>query len=138
MILGRPAAEAILRHCLREHPDEACGLLVGPLLPGALPDRIVAAHASENLAADRRRGYLIDPQLHLRLQRELRGTATEVVGVYHSHPDGPAHPSARDRREAWPWFVYVIVETFTGNTGEAAAFRLLEGEFQPVPLEVEH
>jgi desampylase len=134
--LERRAADVILQHCIQSHPEEACGVLVGPCAPGSLPSRITRAFESRNLAADRRRSYLVDPELQLRLQRELRGSGSDVVGVYHSHPEGPARPSARDCDEAWPWFVYLIVESFVDSTGHAAAFRWTSGSFVPVPVEI--
>ncbi|MBI1851862.1 MAG: M67 family metallopeptidase [Planctomycetes bacterium] len=136
VILEREAADVILKHCLQSHPEEACGVLVGPCEAGKLPARITRAFESQNLATDRRRGYLVDPALQLRLQRDLRGSGTEVVGVYHSHPDGPPRPSARDCDEAWPWFLYLIVEAFGDSTGQAAAFRWTNGSFIPVLLQV--
>ncbi|MEZ5418721.1 MAG: Mov34/MPN/PAD-1 family protein [Vicinamibacterales bacterium] len=32
-----------------------------------------------------------------------------MIGAYHSHPSGPAEPSATDRAEAVPDFLYLIV-----------------------------
>jgi proteasome lid subunit RPN8/RPN11 len=47
---------------------------------------------------------------------------TEVVGFYHSHPEGPDGPSATDRAQArWPDHVYVIVSLGAGGSGASDA-----------------
>lgn len=73
----------------RARPREACGLLVGR------KDRIASVIETANRArrADR---FLIDPARHLALQRELRGSSGHIIGHFHTHPKGPAEPSAAD------------------------------------------
>ena len=61
-------------------------------------------------------------RLRLTLQRGLRGSGQAVVGLYHSHPDGAAQPSASDLAEAWePELVWIIVAVHGGQTIELAA-----------------
>jgi proteasome lid subunit RPN8/RPN11 len=87
-------------------PAEACGLLLGT------PRRITALAPSRNLATAED-AFEIDTALHLRLQRTTRA----VVGVWHSHPRGPAVPSARDQAGAWdPSLLWLI----TGADGTRA------------------
>lgn len=101
--VGRQARQAV--------PAEACGLLTGQWQGRNVLIR--RAIASRNLAHDRRSDrFEIDPVLHIRLQRRLRGTAEAVVGVYHSHPSGDASPSKTDIAEAaydgWVWLIAAI------------------------------
>jgi len=108
-----PAAlEAIEAAARRALPEETCGLLIGA------GERITRAVETANLARDRGSGrdrFEIDARVHLRLQRELRGTAKGILGVFHSHPGGRAEPSATDRAEAaypgWIWLITAIDET---------------------------
>src|SRR3546814_383615 len=91
MTLRLPAAlqQQIRSAALLAFPRECCGLLIGA---GEHVTRIVAA-ANLDPAPDR---FELDPAVHLRVQRELRGTAERVIGHYHSHPNGLAEPSAVD------------------------------------------
>src|SRR3546814_383617 len=74
---------------LRAVTGECCGWGGGA---GVNVTRIWAA-AHLDPAPDR---FELDPAVHLRVQRELRGTAERVIGHYHSHPNGLAEPSAVD------------------------------------------
>ena len=42
--------------------------------------------------------FEIDPAEQIKLMRALRGAGREIIGCYHSHPNGSAEPSA-DRSE---------------------------------------
>jgi proteasome lid subunit RPN8/RPN11 len=102
-----PAAvrRAILAHARRDAPRECCGLLLGR------GNRVLHAAAMRNVASTPRVRFRIDPREHIALRRELRrlSPALEIVGVYHSHPVGPAGLSARDRREAhYREWLYVL------------------------------
>ena len=86
--------EAMQRHARAEHPREACGLLLG------MPRVIAAAEPSRNVASHPHRTFEIEPATLLRAYREARGAGREVLGWYHSHPNGVAQPSATDAARA--------------------------------------
>jgi len=68
--------------------------------------------------------FEVDPALRLRLQRELRASNERIVGLFHSHPDGAAAPSAHDLACAWePDLVWLITATGRDAAGPTAAFR---------------
>lgn len=103
--LPAPVRRAILDHARRDAPDECCGLLIGR------GRRILHAAALRNAAARRRTEFRIHPKDHIALRRELRRLSPplEIVGVYHSHPAGPAGPSDKDRRQAhYREWLYVV------------------------------
>ncbi len=76
-------------------PDaEICGLLLGAA------DRIDAAQACANVAANPARTFEIDPAALFAAHRLARGGGLAVVGHYHSHPSGLAVPSPRDAEQA--------------------------------------
>lgn len=75
-------------------PEECCGILLGD---GQL---VVAALAAANVAPDRMARFEIDPQALVDAHRAARAGGAPVAGYYHSHPRGPAAPSATDRAEA--------------------------------------
>ena len=105
-----------------------CGLLIGG---AALIDCVVPAR---NLrpAPDR---YLIDPADHCAALRTARAAGLEVVGAYHSHPNGTLLPSDVDCREAsYPEFIYVIVAPGAGGGSGLAAYRLTRDAYDEIPL----
>lgn len=78
-------------------PDvEVCGLLFGS------DARIEAAQACANVAEDPARAFEIDPAALFAAHRRARAGGPAVIGCYHSHPNGAAHPSWRDADSAAP------------------------------------
>jgi len=123
------------------YPAECCGLLVGTEdhdQDGGPLWRVGRVEPSENLAAGERNDrFEIDPRLRLKLQKQLRGGSDAVIGVYHSHPDGPAQPSETDLKNAWePDLVWLITSVISGQATQTTAHRLIDqaSRFEPVPL----
>lgn len=116
-------------------PQESCALLVGhaPSLVHAVID---AVELSPNRADDTLRRFEIDPALRIGLERELRGSRRSVIGVWHSHPNSPAEPSAIDAMNVFePHLVWLITGMKDGQALESRAWRpRLDGGFQPAPL----
>ncbi len=127
MIVFPPTAlKRIVDLAEAEYPAETCGLVIGRRVETGL--RVTRIEPSRNLAATPEHHFKIDPALRLRLQRELRGGGTEVIGFYHSHPDGLAVPSATDLSEALePELVWLIVAVVGGQAIQVAAHRLAAG-----------
>ncbi|MBI4184459.1 MAG: Mov34/MPN/PAD-1 family protein [Proteobacteria bacterium] len=118
------------------YPAEACGLIVGRGAPGGalVATRLVP---SRNLAADASRRFEVDPQVRFDLERALRGGPERLIGHYHSHPEGPARPSATDREHAFePGLVWLVTALDRGRAGETRAyvFDAGSGAFREVPL----
>lgn len=125
LVLTPHQLAAIVRHAETSYPEEACGLIVGRRLARGMleADRIVE---SANLAiGDARHRFEVDPALRLRLERELRDSGEAVIGHYHSHPDHPAEPSARDLEAGHePELAWLIVSVERGKARACGAYRL--------------
>jgi desampylase len=119
--------EGITAHALRARPHECCGLLIGA-------DGTVAAfHAARNTAPQPCTRYTIDPVDHFAAIRRARLAGLDVVGAYHSHPATAAVPSATDRAEAFPHFLFVIVSLAT-QPPVVEGWHLVDGNFAPTRL----
>lgn len=120
------ADEAIRRFGAAGYPDEACGVLIGALLPSG-GVRIDEVTRGRNLRADRMRDrYELDPGAIVEAERAARARGLDVVGFWHSHPDHPARPSDFDTERAWSDYVYAIVSTSATGTGDLRAWVLDE------------
>nr|WP_100867168.1 M67 family metallopeptidase [Novosphingobium kunmingense] len=75
-------------------PLECCGLLLGR---GGRIDSVVPA---ANVHPDPARHFEIDPAALIAAHKAERAGGPQIVGYYHSHPAGPAEPSATDRAQA--------------------------------------
>lgn len=89
--LTRPALEGLLAEASGALPHEACGLLLGH------GTRIEEVKFARNVDPIPRTRFEIDPQALVDAHRAARRGGPEVLGYYHSHPTGPAEPSASDR-----------------------------------------
>lgn len=119
-------------------PEEACALLIGRR--GISDDwRITRIEASPNVADDRLRRFEIDPGLRIGLERELRGGEQKVLGVWHSHTNGRAEPSAEDATRVYePELVWLITAVSDGEAVHTAAWAPLSDApgtgFRPIEL----
>ncbi len=117
-------------------PAECCGLIEGRIEGEAVV--AAALHPTRNLAAGHDR-FEIDPAAHVRLLRALRGTGQNVVGCYHSHPNGRAEPSPRDleaaAEEDFVWLIAALMaEGAAAGAPRLAAFVFGAGAFRPLRL----
>ncbi|MEX1147087.1 MAG: M67 family metallopeptidase [Sphingomonadales bacterium] len=96
LVLSAPHRDQICSHARTAYPDECCGLLVGrgSADTGFRVERVIPA---ANVHPDPARHFEVDPTIHIQWQRRLRGTASRIIGHYHSHPDGVPEPSMWDR-----------------------------------------
>lgn len=84
----------LLEEAARAHPHECCGILLGE------GQRIEAAVPCANVHPDPARHFEIDPAALIAAHRAARGGGAQVLGYYHSHPNGLAQPSPTDRAAA--------------------------------------
>lgn len=110
---------------------EVCGLLLGTL---GRVERLVPAR---NVAADPQRSFEIDPATLLATHRAARGQGRQVIGHWHSHPNGRTGPSARDAARATEngqiWLIIAggdVTAWVPHATGPGPA------TFQPIAIEV--
>jgi [CysO sulfur-carrier protein]-S-L-cysteine hydrolase len=114
--------DAIVAHARRDHPDEACGVVAGPI-GSDLPTR----HIAMDNAARSMTFYEFDSMEHLRVWREMDDNDEEPVVIYHSHTSTEAYPSRTDVSFAGePGAHYLLVSTREPDTTEIRSFRIVD------------
>lgn len=89
------AQAAMLSAAAAAHPLECCGLLLGH---GSC---IATARPTANVAPDPSRHFEVDPAALLAAHKAARDSSgPQVLGYFHSHPNGLARPSATDAASA--------------------------------------
>jgi len=131
--LPRVLRERMIAHCLAARPLEGCGLLLGDRAGGTA--EVHEARPAPNVRASAEH-YEIEPEAVLAADRAARAAGRVLLGAWHSHPGGPAVPSARDRDEAWPDWCYLIVGLADPAVPELRAWRLLGEDFVEDLLEI--
>jgi proteasome lid subunit RPN8/RPN11 len=127
--------DAMVAHARRDHPDEACGVLAGPV-GSDRPERFIEMTNAERSPTFHR----FDSMEEIRLERELEARGEERVVIYHSHTATEAYPSRTDidivSRFGYPDAHYVLISTRDPNSHELRSYRILDGEVTEEPVEV--
>jgi [CysO sulfur-carrier protein]-S-L-cysteine hydrolase len=121
----------IFNHVQRVLPEEACGLVAGKNSVGVE----VIAVTNEVHSPVR---YRMAPQEQLEAFLWLENQELELLALYHSHPGGPAFPSATDIAEyAYPDSVMIVCYPADGEW-HAGAFLIKGNTYQEVVLNKEN
>ena len=123
LLIRQDLLDAIVAHARRDHPDEACGVVAGPI-----GSDVPARHIPMDNAARSMTFYEFDSMEHLRVWREMDDRDEEPVVVYHSHTATEAYPSRTDvSLAAEPGAHYVLVSTRESDSEEIRSFRIVDG-----------
>ncbi len=118
----RELISELVRLAQLEPARECCGLLAGSR--GAIARIFRATNVASNPAT----AYEITPQELFSLIREVRAAALELMGIYHSHPNGKNEPSPRDIEHAYyPDTIYIIISPVVGAARPVRAFSIRDG-----------
>jgi len=127
---------AILKHCRRELPNEACGIL------GGRDRKVESVHPVQNAHPSPSR-FAMEPTAQFLAMDEVSRAGRELVGIYHSHPNGPAVLSSVDLQEAcwpgttspnYPGAVQVIVSLQDCASPVVRGYAANRGMFIEVPI----
>lgn len=121
--------EAIIQHAVRDAPRECCGIVAGR---DGFPLQV---YETRNVAEGNRL-YEIDPAQLIDLEfRRLPEQGSEIIAIYHSHPQSPAYPSSTDVELAfWPDAIYLICSLADRERPDVRGFRIGDGAVREVTL----
>ena len=127
LTISRAHLEAMAQHARADHPDEACGVIAGPV-GSDRPERFIPMVN----AARSPTFYEFDSGDLLGLYREMDDRDEEPVVIYHSHTATEPYPSRTDISYASePGAHYVLVSTRAhGNADgpvEIRSYRIVDG-----------
>ncbi|MGN6516517.1 MAG: Mov34/MPN/PAD-1 family protein [Rhizomicrobium sp.] len=129
LLLSRAHRAQIESEARAAFPRECCGLLEGKCDGDTI--RVTALHSTRNLSAHSDR-FEIDPADQFRLLHAARARGRDIVGCYHSHPNGRTTPSARDG-DSEDGFLWLIAAVADGQVG-LSAFRRNGGSWQSLEM----
>lgn len=114
-------------------PAECCGLMEG-VVDGQTVE-VLVLHPARNIASASDR-FEIHPEDHFAALRIARDNGRAIVGCYHSHPGGHAHPSEIDRQgggeENFVWLIAAPIRQAGPVAVEAFIYSGMS--FQPMNL----
>jgi [CysO sulfur-carrier protein]-S-L-cysteine hydrolase len=124
--------DAIVAHARRDHPDEACGVIAGPV-GSDRPVRMVPMINAERSPTF----YRFDSLEQLAVWRDMDEREEEPIVIYHSHTATEAYPSRTDvALAAEPAAHYVLVSTRHPEHAELRSFRIVDGEVTEEPVQI--
>jgi proteasome lid subunit RPN8/RPN11 len=130
LTLDAAILDAIVAHARRDHPDEACGFVVGPAGSDQPTRHIPMTNAARSMTY-----YELEPAEYLRVARELDDRDEEPVVIYHSHTATEAYPSRTDVSLAgWPQAHYLLVSTRDPVMTEIRSYRIVDGTVTEEPV----
>ena len=122
--------DAIVAHARRDHPDEACGVVAGPV-GSDKPVRHIPMDNAERSTTF----YRFDSKEQFRVWTEMDDRDEEPVVIYHSHTATEAYPSRTDISYAGePNAHYLLVSTREPEQTEIRSFRILDGVVTEEPV----
>ncbi|WP_131745860.1 M67 family metallopeptidase [Frankia sp. Cppng1_Ct_nod] len=130
--IDRTVYDAIVAHARRDHPDEACGIVAGPV-GSDRPERFVAMENSARSPTF----YEFDSMEQLKVWNEMDDRDEEPVVIYHSHTATEAFPSRTDvSYAAYPDAHYVLVSTRDPERTEFRSYRIVDAAVTEEPVEI--
>jgi proteasome lid subunit RPN8/RPN11 len=128
MILHKNHWQEMLEHVEEQAPLEACGLLAGR------NDEVEKVLLVPNQARSPVR-FVMEPYAQLEAFNWIDSHGLELLGIFHSHPAGPATASVTDMEEAAYEVVYVIWSRNQGSW-QARGFWIENGSVSEVSLQI--
>lgn len=127
MVVPGRIAEEMLAHAKKDAPIEACGFLLG-----------TNDHVSRSLPvtnADKREDHFtFDPEEQWAAYKLAEREGLDIIGVYHSHPSGPPHPSPEDVRLAFDPGLLSVIVSLAEEEPTIRGFYIEKGETREEPL----
>jgi len=121
--------QAIEAQAREEQPRECCGVL------GGRGRRVRSRYPLRNQATHPETRFFAAPEDLFASMRQMRAADEELLVIYHSHPRGPAQPSATDIELAfYPAALYLIIALAPQR--ETRAFRINGQIVEEVKIEV--
>ncbi len=136
LTIKREYLDSIFEHCTGGFPNETCGILAGRC------GRVEKVYSMTN-AKPSPVYYEMDPDEQFRVMKDIREKGLMMIGIYHSHPSGPAYPSHVDvERAYWPGTlypnypdaVYLIVSLMDRANPIVKGFSIIKGTVTEVRL----
>jgi proteasome lid subunit RPN8/RPN11 len=115
--IPRSIFDRMIAQAQDERPRECCGLL------GGRDSQAISCYPLQNKSPQPETRYFAAPEDLFAAMRSMRCGSEELIGIYHSHPNGSAYPSKTDLELAfYPQAVYLIIAL--DPQAEVRAFRI--------------
>lgn len=131
LTLKKEFLKKIISHSKEEFPNEACGILAGK------EGKIIKIYRMANTDKSSKT-FFMDPKEQLEAMKEIRNLGLDLIGIYHSHLETEAYPSAHDVELAfYPEASYAIVSIKDKENPSIRSFKIIEGKITEEEVRIE-
>ena len=129
--LSKEKTKELVEHSERESPNEACGILAGN------DGKVEKVYQMTNTDKSPKT-FIMDPKEQLKVMKEIRDLGMKMVGIYHSHIETEAYPSAHDVELAfYPEASYIIISIKDKDNPTVRSFRIIQGKISEEKMKIE-
>jgi proteasome lid subunit RPN8/RPN11 len=116
-------------HALAHYPKECCGVVGGR-------KNVVSSVYPLTNSLDSSHAFQANEEELFDAVRKMRENGEEMLGIFHSHPHGPAEPSEIDRdQNFYPGHFYFVISCLDPQNPQIACFIMEEDKtFNKVEL----
>jgi proteasome lid subunit RPN8/RPN11 len=126
--------EAIAAYGKNGLPNEVCGLIAGRIEEEERVKIVEKVYFTANVDASREH-FSIDPREQLLAVKDMRANGLVPLGIFHSHPETPARPSAEDILLAYDPSASYLILSLTEDPPVLKAFHIQNGIALPEEME---
>jgi len=131
LVIPRPMATKLLFEAQKRPDEEVCGLV------GARDGEATSLYPIANVAEDKAHRFEMSGKEQIEAMRTMRERGERLLAIYHSHPDTPPEPSARDLEAlGYPDAVYLIISLNIKGVLEMRAWQRDGDAIRETPLRV--
>jgi [CysO sulfur-carrier protein]-S-L-cysteine hydrolase len=127
--LPRKLYQQMLTLCMKEMPNEACGLISGK------GNQSISVWPMTNTEPSPY-SFAIDLKEQEIAMREMKRRNENFIGIYHSHPYGKAWPSRDDVVNVQYQDAYYFIAAIGKKSFDLKCFKLADRKIEPVQIYV--
>ncbi len=130
LVITKSQKQILVEHAKKHAPNESCALLFGKEDTDICTVKdVFLTDNTENSPIN----FTISNEALLKGYKEAENKNLEVVGIFHSHPDSKAVPSATDKK-----FMEVnpVIWVIFSNKFDTIEAYILESEIKPVAIKI--
>ena len=131
IVLTQKEKDKLITHAIEQQPNESCAMLLGEKIDDAW--NVKEVFLTENIDKSQT-NFTISPEELLKGYQLAAKMHSELVGVFHSHPNSDAIPSSTDKKfmqnNPVPWII------FSGVNNSLKAY-LLDSDLVEISIKID-
>ena len=125
LFINKKVYVAMLDHVVRCLPEEGCGLIAGNENKAC---RIFELENAKHSATE----FMCEPIGMIKAFEVIEQSSMELIGIYHSHPNGLEQPSKKDLKDHSYGGVYLLIWSKMGNKWGMGCFFRINDDYEEI------